>query len=126
MGNCFYKIKRSNMGAACAQTSCGKAYIKWKAVKEMNARGVYTPEQVKEAVEAQWNAVNPDGKSTINQDECKTVAEAAQNYLASLGAGNKWDEATYNSKKKFAGIIMNVVKKEQIEVLVTTLVTKAP
>ena len=109
----------------CATTSCGKAYIKWKAVKEMNARGVYTPEQVQDTVQSNWDAIVKEGASTISKDECKKVTEDSVNYLASLGAGNKFDAAAFESKKKFAGIILNVVKKEQIIVLVTTLVTKS-
>ena len=36
------------MGAACAQTSCGQSFIKWKALKEMNKKGIYSPDQISE------------------------------------------------------------------------------
>ena len=54
------------MGAYCAQTSCGQAYIKWKTIREMNARGIYTPEQITDTVDKYWAAVNPENKGTIS------------------------------------------------------------
>ena len=108
----------------CAQTSCGKAYMKWKTIKEMNAKGIYTPEQITDTIDKNWDAVNPDGKSTVTQDECKKVAEDSINYLGSIGDGATFDTASYDSKKKFAGIILNIVKKEQIIAVVTALLAK--
>ena len=29
--------------AACAQTPCGEAYMEWKALKELNMKGIYPP-----------------------------------------------------------------------------------
>ena len=39
------------MAGACARTSCGEAYLEWKALKEMNARGVYPPNQINDETE---------------------------------------------------------------------------
>ena len=43
------------MGASCANTSCGRAYIEWKALKEMNEKGIYTPEQISGVVDKFWS-----------------------------------------------------------------------
>ena len=36
------------MGAYCVQNSCAQDMIKWKKLKDMNKKGVYTPEQIEE------------------------------------------------------------------------------
>ena len=52
----------------CAQTSCGKAFVEWKAVKEMNKNGVYTPEQIQDAVEKAWKEHNPDDSAIVGKE----------------------------------------------------------
>ena len=111
------------MGTWCATTSCGKAYIEWKTVKAMNAKGIYTPSQITDTVQGHWDSV-AGGNSTISLEQCKKVTENSINDLGSIGDGQKFDEAQYESQKKFVGIILNLVKKEQIDALVTKLTAK--
>ena len=58
------------MGATCAQTSCGKAYIEWKALKELNAKGVYPPNQIEKEVDSVWASVVGD-ETFANKDQVK-------------------------------------------------------
>ena len=60
------------MGAACAQTTCGQKVIKWKALREMNAKGVYTPEQLSDNTDYYWNKVAGD-ETTVDKEQCKQI-----------------------------------------------------
>ena len=88
------------MGAQCAQTSCGQAIIKWKALKEMNSKGVYTPEQISDNTDYYWNKVVGSDASTCDHDQCKEIVKKTVNYLGSLGSGKKFDEDSFEKGYK--------------------------
>ena len=73
-----------------ANTSCGKWYVEWRALKELNAKGIFTPDQIQTACDKQWAAINPDGNVTVNKDQCKQGVMDAVNYLGSIGDGLTW------------------------------------
>ena len=56
----------------CSETSCGQEYIKWRALKQLNVQGVYTPEQIKECVDYYWNYY-AGNDTTVNQDTCLQI-----------------------------------------------------
>ena len=111
------------MGQACAQTSCGQYIIKMKALKEMNTKGIYTPEQISDNVDKYWNKyASSSDASTVNKQECKNIVEATVNALGRLGSGHKFDEEKFASAYKkvdFMGAEKNL--KAVVIGLVTTL-----
>ena len=112
------------MGAACAQTSCGQYVIKQKALKEMNTKGIYTPEQITDSVDKFWNkyAESADA-STVNKEACKNIVSSCVNKLGKLGSGHKFNEDKFASSYKkvdFMGAEKNV--KAIVIGLVTYLV----
>ena len=85
----------------CANTSCGAAYLKNKAVKEMNSRGVYTPEQIEEALDVAWEQVNPDNKVLmVNKAAAQKMVEHVVNHLGSIGDGKQFDAAVFEKNYK--------------------------
>ena len=58
--NNYLLIKNTIMGAVCventccADSNCGKNVIRKKAIKDMNKRGVYPPNQIEEKVSKNW------------------------------------------------------------------------
>ena len=59
-----------------------------KALKEMNSKGIYTPEQISDIVTLNWKkfASSPEA-NTVNKAECKSIVESAVNSLGKLGSG---------------------------------------
>ena len=90
------------MGAQCAQTSCGQSFIKWKALKEMNSKGVYTPEQVTENTEYYWNRYAESGASTVDKATASKIVKATVNYLGGIGSGARFTDEAFDSKYKVA------------------------
>ena len=54
----------------CANTSCGKKLANKRDLKEMNKRGVFTPDQIQKECDKAWSEVNPDDKTIISMMEC--------------------------------------------------------
>ena len=77
------------MGAMCANTACGKKLVEWKALREMNKKGIFTPEQVNDEVEKNWNSEVGDG-TFANKEQASTIAENTVNVLGNLGSGKKF------------------------------------
>ena len=83
------------MGAACAQTSCGQAYVEWKALKEMNKNGVYPPNQIEKEVDSYWGKVV--GNDTFaDKEQAKIIATKTINGLGSGGNGITFNEEQFN------------------------------
>ena len=80
--------------------------MKMKALKEMNSKGIYTPEQISDSVDKYWKkyAKEPDAM-TVNKAECKSIVEACVNALGRLGSGNTFKEDKFNSVYKKADFI---------------------
>ena len=53
----------------------------------MNKKGIYAPDQINEAVDTNWDSVNPDGDTIVNKEKCKEMVENAVNHLGKLGDG---------------------------------------
>ena len=72
-----------------------------KALKEMNAKGIYTPEQITELVDKNWKkfASEPDA-STVNKEEAKNIAKACVNALGKKGSKVEFDEDKFDSSYK--------------------------
>ena len=79
----------------CAQTACGKKYAEFSALKEMNKKGVYTPEQIEGVVEKQWKKHNGEDNTFVNKDTCKIMVEESVNALGKLGDGQTFDESLF-------------------------------
>ena len=61
----------------------------------MNAKGVYTPEQINDYSTSAWNKFNPDESMTVDKEACKNMCEMATNELGSIGDGQKHDEELF-------------------------------
>ena len=85
---------------ACAQTSCGKAYIEWKALKEMNKKGIYPPNQIEKEVDTYWNKIVGKDETFANKDQAKDIATKVVNGLGSGGNGLKFDEDSFSKNYK--------------------------
>ena len=108
----------------CANTSCGQAFIKWKALKEMNAKGVYTPEQLQEYVDNAWDKHNPDGDTFTNKEKCKLMCEQAVNGLGSIGDGYKLNDNAYS--KGYSAVDkmgFGKIAKPMVLAMVTKIIT---
>ena len=72
-----------------------------KALKEMNSKGIYTPEQISDNVDKYWNkyASSPDA-TTVNKAECKDIVENTVNALGRLGSGKTFDEDAFTKAYK--------------------------
>ena len=114
------------MGAACAQTSCGQSFIKWKALREMNQKGIYSPDQISEQVDSAWASFNTDDSTTVDKETAQKIAEQCVNNLGSMGDGKTFDEEEFNSAYKMTdplGLGKNL--KGVLNILVTKMATKA-
>ena len=108
-----------------ANTSCGKWYIEWRALKELNARGIFTPEQISNTCDKNWEAINPDGSVVINKDQCQQGVMDAVNYLGSIGDGLVFNEEEYNNAyKTFDMIGLGKITKIQFNGIISKMVVK--
>ena len=87
--------------AVCAQTSCGKAYIKYKALKELNAKGIYEPEQIEDAINRAWGNV-VSGEDKPSDEQAKEIFKQAVDALGALGDGNGFEEEQWKKNSKIA------------------------
>ena len=109
----------------CANTSCGQAYIKWKALKEMNAKGIYSPEQIDEQNERVWSTYNPDDSTFVNKETCQKMVEDAVNALGSIGDGKTFDAAEYDKVYKTVDKLKaGKIIKHMVLAMVTGMVAK--
>ena len=76
----------------CANTTCGQSYMKWHALKQMNKKGIYMPDQIMNACDKYWDKFNPEDEMVVNKQKCTEMVEAAVNELGSIGDGQKFDE----------------------------------
>ena len=88
------------MGGACAQTSCGQAYIEWKAIKEMNSRGVYPPNQIQDEVESVWKGQVDKDSTFATKEQTKAIATKVVNSLGARGNGITFDETLFAKQYK--------------------------
>ena len=51
----------------------------------MNARGVFTPEQIYQATILLWDKHNPKNKPQVSKEICKDIVEGAVNHLGKMG-----------------------------------------
>mmetsp|Transcript_14368 Transcript_14368/g.24462 ORF Transcript_14368/g.24462 Transcript_14368/m.24462 type:complete len:123 (-) Transcript_14368:100-468(-) len=85
---------------ACAETSCGKAYMEWQAVKEMNKRGVYTPDQVEKVLNKNWKKFNSEDNTFVSKEVVQSVCTEGVNYLGSIGNGITFDKESFDKNYK--------------------------
>ena len=84
------------MGAACAQTSCGKAIMEWKALKELNKKGIYPPNQIEKEVESSWNKSVGKDETLADKEQAKMIATKVVNTLGAAGNGIKFEEDNFS------------------------------
>ena len=84
---------------ACSQTSCGKAAIEYGLLREMNKRGVYTPEQINSAVEKYWKSYS-NGDTFIDKDRCRKVVKKSVGAIGTLGNGMSMNETQFEGVYK--------------------------
>ena len=53
----------------------------------MNAKGVYTPEQLQDYVDKSWEKFNPEDSAIVDKEVCKNICEKAVNGLGAIGDG---------------------------------------
>ena len=108
----------------CANTSCGQAFIKNKALREMNKKGIYTPEQIDDKVDKYWIKYNPDMTTLIKKDQCTEIIQACVNDLGKIGDGMQYDEAKFlKVYKKFDAWGSQKIQKAMVVGMLTQLVT---
>ena len=86
---------------ACATTSCGKCAIKWKVTRDLNAKGVYTPEQISENADYYWKSYNSEDNMTVDKETCKKIVGKTVNYLRGWGGKSMTDEEFESKYGKF-------------------------
>ena len=91
----------------------------------MNKKGIYSPEQIGDAVDKNWDEVNPEGDTIVNKEKCKEMVEKAVNHLGSIGDGGKFDEEEFKKAYKKADPWgTQKILKPVVLTMVTALVTK--
>ena len=89
----------------------------------MNAKGVFTPEQISDTVDKNWaKYASAADASTVNKEECKNIVKASVNSLGKLGSKHWFDDDKFASSYKkvdFMGAEKNF--KAVVIGLVTTL-----
>ena len=89
----------------------------------MNSKGVFTPEQISDTVDKNWNKyASASDASTVNKEECTNIVKASVNALGKLGSKHWFDETKFASSYKkvdFMGAEKNL--KAVVMGLVTTL-----
>ena len=83
------------MGATCAQTSCGQAFMEWKALKELNKQGVYPPNQINDEVEKAFKSIVGKDSTFANKEQAKQICERVVNDLGSRGNGITFDDSKF-------------------------------
>ena len=102
-----------------------QAVIKWKALKDMNKEGVFTPEQLNDNTTYYWNKVAGEDNSTCDKEQCKQIVQKTVNYLGSLGSGKKFTDDEFDSAYKKGdplGLEKNL--KAVVIVMVTSMAKK--
>ena len=101
----------------CLETSCGKAYIKRKALKEANKMGVYEPDQIADTVNYYWA-----GGETCNKAQTLKTVKKSVNYLGRIGNGKKFDADSFETQYKLIDMMgSEKVSKGGIETMVTAM-----
>ena len=113
------------MGAWCATTSCGKAFIEWKALKALNAEGFFTPEQISTTCEKNWKYQNADDAMTIDKEHTMAGVKDAVNYLGSIGDGLTFQDDKFESTyKKFCALTFGKTTRIQFDGMITAMTFK--
>ena len=90
----------------------------------MNKQGVYSPEQINDTVDINWDKVNPENNTIVNKEKCQEMVEAAVNHLGGLGDGKQYDQDVFNKAyKKVDGWGTQKILKPMVIGIVTTMVT---
>merc|ERR1712070_528134 len=104
----------------CLETSCGKAYLKRKALKEDNKMGVYEPDQITDTVNYYWAG----GETCNKAQSLKTVIKVKKsvNYLGRIGNGKKFDPESFETQYKLVDMMgSEKVSKGGLETMVTAM-----
>ena len=67
----------------CAATPCGKMYMEYKAVKELNMKGIYPPNQIQKTVESYWPGTVGKNEMSCDKDKAREVSRKTVDYLGS-------------------------------------------
>ena len=98
-------------------TSCGKAYIKKKALKEANKMGVYEPDQITDTVNYYWA-----GGETANKAQSLKTVKKSVNYLGRIGNGKKFSQDAFETQYKLIDMMgSEKVSKGGLETMVTAM-----
>ena len=109
------------MGTMCAQSSCGKKYISWKALKEMNARGVYTPEQIQEQVDKALEVIDSlPNLEKIVYFETKGMYSYDHPKLMKFDEFLKIGEEEFNRDSNYVELMLNKIEDDDVAFLVYT------
>ena len=107
---------------ACAQTPCGEAYMEWKALKELNMKGIYPPNQIQKAEEEQWKSVVGKGDSTCNKEQAQEICTSVVNSLGESGNGIKFDQASFETQyDKIDMLGLGTILEAQVIVIITCM-----
>ena len=83
--------------STCAATPCGQMYIEYKALKELNMKGIYPPNQIQEVVDKNWNSEVGKNESTCDKEQAKAIATKTVNYLGECGNGITFNEKDFET-----------------------------
>ena len=85
------------MGQSCAQTSCGKAFMEWKVLKESNKKGIYPPNQIEKEVDTYWSKIVGKDETFADKEKVKEISTKVVNGLGAGGNGIKFEEESFSS-----------------------------
>ena len=55
------------MGQFCYKSACCQQYLGWKALRDMNKKGVYTPVQISEHIDKYWDKLDIQSDTANNK-----------------------------------------------------------
>ena len=107
------------MGFCTSSSCCSKLTVSRK-VREMNKKGIYTPDQINQACDTQWLIINPEENTIVNMEQCRKICEKSVNHLGAIGNGRKFSKKvflkfykkydTWGTQKILKPMIYNMVK----------------
>ena len=74
--------------------NCKEMYSDFVHLKELNQKGIYTPDQIRKEVDIIWEQV-VQGNVVANKEETKTIAMQTINKLGARGNGITFEEKEF-------------------------------
>ena len=99
--------------------------MKYKAIREMNAQGIYTPEQINNELDRVWVKYNPNETRTVDKETTELMVAEAVNSLGKIGDGQVFVKSDFEKVyKKFDSWNAQKIARTFVHGMITAMVAK--